>query len=233
MANTSAASSIAALLLTSVHVPDAIEWRGKAADVPHHKDFGCIDPPPFGQQCTVHASGALHACLAAIRANSECHSFSCPSPEPYTRGQRRDGISGPICQLRAVQLRAWHAGAARARRHGMCSAQGCRNFFLQSVRIQLPGGRRRPPWRYELILAAPNPEEEAYLGLPREAASTLPSSLVEEVDGDSSVGPRPKEYHLYALDRGTAGKAFDLAGITHKREGGTPRPAKKPEWLNF
>lgn len=124
------ANGTAVLLLTSVVGPDAIGW---AKDVIHSADH-CINPAPFGQQCTLHMVSALAACLRS----RGCNSFTCPSPDPYVRGGRRDGIHAAICQLRSVSRAAWEGGANRETRHGMCKpgrpgGKSCSNFFLSPL----------------------------------------------------------------------------------------------------
>lgn len=124
-------NATAAMLLTAYpSIDDAIAWAGKAVDVPHSRQIACIAPPPFGQQCTLHSLDALRSCLSIDR----CRAFTCPSPGPYDHGGRRDGIRGPICQLRSVAHASWDYGERRERRHGMCFspglAQRCSNYFL-------------------------------------------------------------------------------------------------------
>ena len=200
---------VAALLLTSVRGPDAIGWTGRSSDVPHSEAFGCIHPPPFGEQCTVHARDALVACL---RAQPQCHALSCPSPEPYQRGRRRDGISAAVCQLRAVQHADWLGGASRARRHGMCNFQGCRNYFLKRVHVRWPPNRRRPPWRFEpLVVVGQDEADELFLGLTRLPARALPAASVEP--------PLDQPGRLYALP------------LEMPKE--EPRLMKAPKWQDW
>ena len=88
----------------------------------------------------------------------------------------------------------------------MCSAQGCRNFFLARVNVSLPAARRRTlgitrdsraSGRYDLlVVAADDAEATSFLGLPREAASPLAADKLL-VRG----GPRPAGYRLFALER--------------------------------
>ena len=229
---------LAATLLTGAQGPDAINWNGPTSDVEHNAKLGCIHPAPFGRQCTAHNREALVACL---RAQPMCRALTCPSPEVYQRGGRRDGITGAICQLRSVALQRWSAGEARARRHGMCTGpngiwnpqQGCRNYFLSPVRILMPGQKRRPPPKFELVLVAPTDRGLAdWLGLPREVSSTLSAGAVEIPDGLLGKGGAPitTTYHLYAVDKLDAKHAFDLKGIQHAGEQEKPR---KPKWMDW
>ena len=121
------------VVVSAVTGRDAIGWNGKAHDVAHSPTL-CIDPPPFGHQCTLHLGSALAACMQT----ASCHSMTCPSPEPYTTRKRADGITGPVCQLRSV-TRAQNAnGAQRERAHGMCKPSACTNFFLEHVMWRPP-----------------------------------------------------------------------------------------------
>lgn len=123
------ANASAIVVMQFASSADAINW-GPKNDVPHSARV-CIHPPPFGQQCTVHSGNALAACAS----NTQCHALTCPSPEPY-RARRRDGIHGPICQLRVTPLPAWLAGSMRAVKHGMCKPSRCANIFLTRVRLR-------------------------------------------------------------------------------------------------
>ena len=59
--------------------------------------------------------------------------MTCPSPEPYAIGRkRRDGIHGPICQLRMTTRAAYDAGSQRLT-HGMCAPGACSNCFLEKA----------------------------------------------------------------------------------------------------
>eukprot|EP00965_Chrysotila_dentata_P216514 6189427-Pleurochrysis_carterae.AAC.2 len=106
---------------------DAIGWVGLLS-IP---SIGCITPPPFGTQCTLPRELALEACLRT-RA---CTAITCPSQEPYERGQRAKKIAGPICQLRS---RADTSNAEK--RHGMCRPSGCVNVLMHPVQVD-------PAWR--------------------------------------------------------------------------------------
>lgn len=110
---------------------DTINWLGSLEDVPHHSAF-CINPPPFGAQCTIHAQNALQACLQ-LRT---CRSLACPDPLPYTT-PRLDNIKGPVCQARsASSIDQWRTSSKLlAAHHGMCQPNGCHNFFLFPARI--------------------------------------------------------------------------------------------------
>ena len=171
--------------------------------------------------------------------------------------QRHDGISGAICQLRAESLPSWLAGGSRAKRHGMCAPQGCRNFFLSPVSIRLPG-RHRPLQRYELsarmrrprpptsiecrcslldsvVVSRKDDEAEHFFSMPHAAAITLPSEEVHlgKSSGESSGASGATSYTLYALDREINGRAFDLAGMRSHGEGDVPKPAQKPAWASW
>ena len=96
-----------------VHVtmsPDAIS--SSRAHIPHDPRY-CIDPPPFGDQCTMHAKDALGAC--AVLAT--CVGLVCPDPAPYRRGVPHKRIRGPICHAlcrsRRVVRRAINLGTRR------------------------------------------------------------------------------------------------------------------------
>ena len=106
--------------------------------------------------------------------------------------------------------------------------QGCRNYFLSRTSMQMPPSvRHRPTWRYELILAAPEVDDERFLGLLREAAGVVPSELVDR----QTPGWRPgSQYRLFAVDKQASGRLFDLAGIPHRHE---EAPVKAPAWLQW
>lgn len=225
--------NITALLLSSEPGYDAIDWNGKVSDVPHAENMGCIHPPPFGQQCTVHASSSLFSCL---RAQPGCHALSCPSPEPYTKLGRRDGITGPICQLRSAQWQQWLQGASRARRHGMCNVQGCKNFFLTRVTLRgMPGGRRKPPARYALVVAESDPQLERYLGLLRAAAVALPADDVVFGSAERTVARsgRAESYMLYALDTQALGRIYNLAGVHYAGTGSSTSRRREVSWREW
>ena len=99
---------------------DSIGWAGLRSD----PAFGCITPPPFGQQCTLPREYAIAACMAM----EGCVAITCPEPAESHIGTR--GIAGPVCQLRSKRT-------ADERGHGMCRPEGCINIALSRV--------RRPP----------------------------------------------------------------------------------------
>jgi hypothetical protein len=80
----------------------------------------CIDPPPFGEQCTMLEDHAITSCLLL----PACVALTCPDPSPYLV-QRTDGISGPVCQARASHT-------VEAHEHGMCEPDGCINIVFTS-----------------------------------------------------------------------------------------------------
>lgn len=130
-------ANLTAFVLTGAVTFDAIAWSGLTTDVPHDKHFGCIHPPPFGRQCTLHAGDSLRACLSA----PGCRAITCPSPDPYTKPlrPRHDGITGAICQLRSVRQGEFDAGKSKASNHGMCRegrTVGCKNVFLKPAVVQ-------------------------------------------------------------------------------------------------
>ena len=96
---------------------DSIGWM----TLPHDAAFGCIDPPPFGRQCTLPQANAIAACMAMQR----CVAVTCPEPRESHIGTR--GITGPVCQLRATRT-------ANERGHGMCKPGGCININLSRIR---------------------------------------------------------------------------------------------------
>ena len=232
------ATFLAATLLTGAQGPDAINWNGIINDVESNGKVGCINPPPFGKQCTAHKKEALVACL---RSQPKCRALTCPEPQVYERRGRQDGIRSAICQLRSETLQRWTAGESRARKHGMCTGpnglwqpqQGCRNYFLTPVRILMPGQKRRPPNKFELVLVAPQDRGLAdWLGLPREVSSTLSAGAVDLPDDLLAKGGAPitTTYHLYAVDKYDANHNFDLKAGQHQMEAEKP---KKPKWMDW
>lgn len=108
------------------HGFDSIGYLGLKSDA----GFGCITPPPFGEQCTLPLDAAIAACMAMPR----CVAITCPDVAESHIGTR--GIRGPICQLRSSRV-------ANEKGHGMCRPGGCINVALTRI--------RRPPgfhgWR--------------------------------------------------------------------------------------
>lgn len=109
--------------------PDAVGWSG----APPHTEGDlktCIDPAPFGAQCTMHATDAVRACLSL----PSCAALTCPAPEPYLNEDGRRGITGAVCQARSVpSAAAWLGGADAEPGHGMCAPSGCTSAFLVPV----------------------------------------------------------------------------------------------------
>lgn len=71
---------------------NSIGWSSKQ-DPLHQKNNQCIDPAPFGRQCTVHRRDAILSCL-----NAKCDAVICPDQKPYFNGKPAKGIKGPICK---------------------------------------------------------------------------------------------------------------------------------------
>ena len=95
---------------------NAIGWSGLASS----PIFGCIEPPPFGKQCTLPRAAAVAACMAM----EGCIGITCPDPRESHIGTR--GITGPICQLRSSRT-------ANEKGHGMCRPEGCINIGLSRI----------------------------------------------------------------------------------------------------
>jgi hypothetical protein len=117
------------ILLFLTRGPDAVGWSG----APPHTAGDlktCIDPAPFGAQCTMHASDAVRACISL----PSCAALTCPAPEPYLNEDGRRGITGAVCQARSVpSAAAWLGGADAEPGHGMCAPSGCTSAFLVPV----------------------------------------------------------------------------------------------------
>ena len=96
---------------------DAIGWTGLMSD----PKYGCITPPPFGQQCTLPRAMAIAACMAM----EGCVAITCPDPLESHIGTR--GIAGPVCQLRSKRT-------ANEKSHGMCRPGGCINVGVSRIR---------------------------------------------------------------------------------------------------
>lgn len=127
------------VLLEHFETPDAIGWVPSGPL--HHRSL-CINPAPFGRQCTMHEKDAIISCLGL----AGCNALTCPAPAPYitpSADNKRRGIKAAICQARRVEsAEAWQRGANLERRHGMCKPGGCRSFVLrdldQSTAADLP-----------------------------------------------------------------------------------------------
>ena len=173
---------MAAVLVHHWVGPDAMNWIGPQRDVPQEAKL-CIHPSPFGTQCTMHAPYSLRSCLLM----KSCSSLTCPSPEPYERGRRRDKITGKICQARStVDYEQWRKGPGRlAASHGMCAPSGCNNFFIAHVRVR--GGldfmreqlQELPPQTTIILLASnvPSSVTSGWLGLPPSLGALNTSDL--------------------------------------------------------
>jgi hypothetical protein len=74
--------------------PDAIGWDGTPTHLPGNPRI-CIDPAPFGAQCTMHATDGLAACLAI----PGCAAITCPDPAPYVAPRTDIHSHGPVCQV--------------------------------------------------------------------------------------------------------------------------------------
>jgi hypothetical protein len=127
-------SSLSIVLATSG--PDAVGWDGAPAHVAGNPHI-CVDPAPFGSQCTMHATDALSACLAI----PGCAALTCPDPAPYNSPRPDLRTHGPVCQARRTpSAQAWLAGKDLEAGHGMCVPSGCADFFL----IAVPRDRLNP-----------------------------------------------------------------------------------------
>jgi hypothetical protein len=125
--------------VTTLVSPDAIGYSG----TPRHDATFCsakrmneapgvfnIHPVPlFGEQCTLHQTDAIAACVQL----AGCQSITTPDPGPYS-GVREDlGTRGPISQLRSASVGAWLAGTNLEPSHGMCAPSGCESLFLTRI----------------------------------------------------------------------------------------------------
>jgi hypothetical protein len=117
--------------------PDAIS----SSNSPRHDPRFCIHPPPFGDQCTMHANDALGACAVL----DGCVGLVCPDPTPYRRGVPRKRIRGPICQARGHMV-------SDERNHSMCKPGGCAHVRVEKsggggvVNARLPPPETLPPF---------------------------------------------------------------------------------------
>jgi hypothetical protein len=140
---------------------DAIGWKSLKHDVA----FGCIDPPPFGHQCTLPREAAIATCIAM----KGCTAITCPEPLESHIGTR--GIKGPICQLRSKR-------SPNEKGHGMCRPGGCINIALTRVRrpLALQGWQRfaGAPGSASLLR---NPALVFVHGEPRELSLLLPTGM--------------------------------------------------------
>ncbi len=161
--------------------PDAAGFSGVPLHAPGNPRV-CIDPPPFGTQCTMHAVDAIRACLSL----PGCAAVTCPAPEPYVNEDpSRRGISGPVCQARSVPSAvAWLGGLDLEAGHGMCAPSGCATAFL----VPVPSGALHPSAAAALEAAGALPALRARGGGARlvavdAAAAAAPSDLF-------GLGPR-------------------------------------------
>ena len=173
--------------------PDAAGFSGVPLHAPGNPRV-CIDPPPFGNQCTMHAVDAIRACLSL----AGCAAVTCPAPEPYVNEDpARRGISGAVCQARSVpSAAAWLGGKDLEAGHGMCAPSGCATAFL----VPVPSGALRPSAAEALEAAGALPALRARGGGARlvavDAAAAAPADLF-------GLGPR-----VALLEGGDAGGAW-------------------------
>ena len=140
-------SNVRAVLVEHVRSADAISWIGLRDDLPtkNGDEKMCIDPPPFGQQCTMHKRDAVTSCLRQQVARKigehgamSCRAVTCPDDGPYRKGVAHLKITGPICQARGaagLSRRSWSEGRALSKGHGMCLPGGCDSLFLADVML--------------------------------------------------------------------------------------------------
>ena len=172
--------------------PDAIGYTGAPPSVPA---LGCVDPPPFGAQCTALADASLRACLRL----PGCSALTCPDPAPYQAPHPRLPRAGAVCQARTVRSAlAWRAGEALEAGHGMCAPSGCANFFLARLapgdvaapqaRALAAALRARGLQRHGTLLAWGGAGEGASSAQQRQllAAGSLPLLTVLHADASSS-----------------------------------------------
>jgi hypothetical protein len=105
--------------------PDAIGWDGSPAHLPGNPRV-CIDPAPFGAQCTMHATDGLAACLAI----PGCAALTCPDPAPYVAPRTDIHSHGPVCQVRRPPpaLTTQSGKERRPPMHAARSIYSCCNF---------------------------------------------------------------------------------------------------------
>lgn len=144
-------NNIQAILLQHINSPDSIGWIN-GGDVPHNGTY-CIDPPPFGTQCTVHMKDSITACLSMSSSSSNdkknvnCHAITCPDPTPYLDATSQEnvnrGIHGAVCQMRGSvsSIQQWKESTKpiNEKNHGMCQPDGCHNFFFSPVQLNPHG----------------------------------------------------------------------------------------------
>ena len=140
---------------------DSIGWGG----LPHDPAV-CINPPPFGKQCTLLRSEAVSVCLRM----QGCVALTCPDPKESWIG-RKQGVTGPICQARGKQI-------ADERGHGMCKGPqgGCINLLFRKHEGH---GNHAASWAAAIEEAVPRPllPTTAIVQL-RYAGAPLPSPLL-------------------------------------------------------
>jgi len=119
-----------AVLVQHVLTDDSIEWvEGKDTAHTPSKPLLCIDPAPYGQQCTMHMKDAVFSCLSQL---SVCKALVCPDKRE-TQGR------GELCQIRGtpqMDLNSWRDhGLNRVKNHAMCRPKdgGCTSLFFTKV----------------------------------------------------------------------------------------------------
>jgi len=160
-------SSLAVTVEMSPHA-----WIWTAASDPLHDARFCIDPPPFGKQCTMHAGDAVRSCAHI----GGCVGVVCPDPTPYERGQPRRRIAGPICQARGHKQ--------DERNHLMCRPAGC-------ARLAVDRGGSGP------VAAVALPPADALPPFLRTALAPLRANgtvgLAADAHAAAAAAPRPRD----------------------------------------
>ena len=202
------------VLLEHFETPDAIGWVPSG---PLHHQSLCINPAPFGRQCTMHERDAIVSCLGL----AGCNALTCPAPAPYITpsvDNKRRGIKAAICQARRVESsEAWRKGANLERRHGMCKPGGCRSFVLrgldQSVGASLP---------------APPAGSAALLLLDAKATSAAAALRLGQplTQAPLSLAMSREPLHVYALSAAVLAAA--AAALPRQQQGAVPKPRVRP-----
>ena len=203
------------VLLEHFETPDAIGWVPSG---PLHHQSLCINPAPFGRQCTMHERDAIVSCLGL----AGCNALTCPAPAPYitpSADNKRRGIKAAICQARRVESsEAWRKGANLERRHGMCKPGGCRSFVLRDLDQSAGAGLPAPPAGSAALLLLDAKATAAA------AALRLGQPLTQAPLSLAAMSREPP--HAYAISDAVVAAA--AAALPRQQQGAVPKPRVRP-----
>ena len=190
-----------AVLVQHVRTDDSIQWI-EGNDTAHtpSKPLLCIDPAPYGQQCTMHMKDAVFSCLSQL---SVCKALVCPDKRE-TQGR------GELCQIRGnpqMDLNSWHDhGLNRVKNHAMCRPKdgGCTSLFFTKVLLSRKFTQHFPDTMLIVLVASDNLKElQAHVNLGNQIPERITIDSISKSAGVSLPSTTP--LWAFALDLATYG----------------------------